>query len=132
MARSHMRAVPRTHADQALSSQRLDRLAHHAAPNAEPGFKLRFGRQRRFGRNPLLRNLAAKCRKHAAHRRRLGALVGDFWPRHPYLLLCGGIHLEVFQAKWVPVRDKEIEPPSDSIGTEKGSALALPNTRWLC
>ena len=76
-----MRAMARAHADKAFCGERLDDFAHHATPDTETSFEIWFGWQRRADRNAVLRDLAAKRRKHGGDATGLDRLVYGVQPR---------------------------------------------------
>ena len=59
--RQHAGAVARPDADEPFSRKRLDRLANHAAADAEAACKFVFGWQHGTGRDDFPGNLAAEC-----------------------------------------------------------------------
>ena len=59
--RQHAGAVARPDADEPFSRKRLDRLANHAAADAETAFKFVFGWQHCAGRDDFPGDLAAEC-----------------------------------------------------------------------
>ena len=73
--------MARAHADKALRGECLDDFAHHATPDTETSFEVRFGRQRRADWNEVLRDLAAKRREHGRNATGLDRLVYGVQPR---------------------------------------------------